>query len=178
MMKQFLFFLLLGVLLTSGSHAKSKVSVEEVVKTSFKNVTAVEPKQLILTRSQFSKVKSRAKTAIKTKVYRYYNIMSKSKKLGVGVLITRKVRSKKATILYAFDISGILRFSEIMAFGEPPEFIPGKIWMQQLQNQKSTAKLTVGKDIPTISGSTLSASSITEGARVARAIYEIVLKSK
>lgn len=177
-MKQFLFFLLLGVLLTSGSHAKSKVSVEEVVKTSFENVSAVEPKQLILSKAQFSKVRSRAKTAITTKVYRYYNIMGKSKKLGVAVLITRKVRSKKATVLYAFDSSGRLRFSEIMAFGEPPEYIPSSIWMGQLQDQKPTAKLTVGKDIPTISGSTLSARSISEGARVARAIYETVLKSK
>ena len=177
-MKQFLFFLLLGVLLTSGSNAKSKVSVEEVVKTSFKNVSAVEPKSLILTKAQFSKVRTEAKAAIKTKVYRYYDIMDKSKKLGVCVLITRKVRSKKATILYAFDNKGTLRFSEIMAFGEPPEYIPSSIWMGQLQDQKKTAKLTVGKDIPTISGSTLSARSLTEGARVARAIYEIVLKSK
>ena len=177
-MKQFLFFLLLGVLLTSGSHAKSKVSVEEVVKTSFKHVSAVEPKSLILTKAQFSKVRTEAKAAIKTKVYRYYNIMSKSKKVGVGVLVTRKIRAKKATVLYAFDNKGTLRFSEIMAFGEPPEYIPSSIWMGQLQNQKLTAKLTVGKDIPTISGSTLSARSITEGARVARAIYETVLKSK
>jgi len=177
-MKQFLFFLLLGVFLTSGSHAKSKVSVEEVVKTSFKNVSAVEPKSLILTQAQFSKVRTEAKAAMKTKVYRYYNIMSKSKKLGVGVLITRKVRSKKATVLYAFDKKGTLHFTEIMAFGEPPEFIPSSIWMGQLQDQKKTAKLTVGKDIPTISGSTLSARSLTEGARVARAIYKTVLKSK
>lgn len=175
-MKQFLFFLLLGVLLTSGSNAKSKVSIEEVVKTSFKNVSAVEPKHLILNKAQFSKVRSRAKTAITTKVYRYYNIMGKSKKLGVAVLITRKVRSKKATVLYAFDNSGTLRFTEIMAFGEPPEYIPSKIWMSQLQNRDESVTLTVGKDIPTISGSTLSARSITEGARVARAIYEIVLK--
>ena len=176
MMKQFLFFLLLGVLLTSGSNAKSKVSIEEVVKTSFKNVSAVEPKHLILNKEQFSKVRSRAKTAITTKVYRYYNIMGKSKKLGVAVLITRKVRSKKATVLYAFDNSGTLRFTEIMAFGEPPEYIPSKIWMCQLQNRGESVTLTVGKDIPTISGATLSARSITEGARVARAIYEIVLK--
>jgi hypothetical protein len=177
-MKQFLFFLLLGVLLTSGSHAKAKVSVEEVVKTSFKNVSAVEPKSLILSSKQFKEVRSHAKAAIKTKVYRYYDIVSSGKSIGKAVLITRKVRSKKATVLYAFDKKGTLRFSEIMAFGEPPEFIPSKIWMTQLQKQKPSAKLTVGKDIPTISGSTLSASSITEGARVARAIYEIVLKSK
>ncbi|OYY55785.1 MAG: hypothetical protein B7Y52_04850, partial [Sulfurovum sp. 28-43-6] len=84
--------------------------------------------------------------------------------------------SKKATVLYAFEPNGTLRFTEIMAFGEPPEYIPGKAWMSQLQNKETSALLTVGKDIPTVSGSTLSARSVTEGARIARAIYEIVLK--
>ena len=177
-MKTFLCSMLLGVAMTSGVLAKSKVSVNEVIESSFSSVTKVEPKALILTQAQFKKVRSSAKTAMDTKVYRYYNILSKAKKLGTAVLITRKVRSKKATVLYAFDNKGTLRFSEIMAFGEPPEFIPSKIWMSQLQNQKPTAKLTIGKDIPTISGATLSARTISEGARVARALYEIVLKNK
>jgi len=177
-MKYIFNILLLGVFFTSGSCAKSNVSVKEVIETSFDNVGTIEPKSLILSSAQFKQVRSRAKAAIKTKVYRYYDIVSAGKSIGKAVLITRKVRSKKATVLYAFDKKGTLRFSEIMAFGEPPEFIPSKIWMTQLQKQKPTAKLTVGKDIPTISGSTLSASSITEGARVARAIYEIVLKNK
>ena len=177
-MKQFFFFLVLGVLFASSSFAKSTVSVKEVIETSFKNVTAIEKKALILSTKQFKKVRSYAKAAIKTKVYRYYDIRSAAKSIGKAVLITRKVRSKKATVLYAFDKKGTLVFSEIMVFGEPPEFIPSKIWMSQLQLQKTTAKLSIGKDIPTISGSTLSASSITEGARVARAIYNIVLKYK
>ena len=177
-MKQFFFALMLGVCLTSGSFAKSKVSVEEVIKTSFEDVTTIEPKHLILTKEQFIQIRSHAKTSIDTKVYRYYTIKGNTKDLGKAVLITRKVRSNKATILYAFDNKGALRFSEIMVFGEPPEYIPSSIWMGQLQNQKPTAKLTVGKDIPTISGSTLSALTITEGARVARALYETILKSK
>lgn len=177
-MKQFFFFLLLGVLLTLGSVAKTNASVKDVIETSFKNVSAIDTKSLILSATQFKKVRSYAKAAIKTKIYRYYDIQSGGKSLGKAVLITRKVRSKKATVLYAFNTKGTLRFSEIMAFGEPPEYIPSKIWMTQLQEQMPSAKLTVGKDIPTISGSTLSASSITKGARVARAIYEIVLKHK
>ena len=78
--------------------------------------------------------------------------------------------------MYAFDMSGRLKFTEIMAFSEPPEFMPGKRWMRQLQNKSASETLMVGKDIPTISGATLSARSVTEGARVARAIYEIILK--
>ena len=177
-MKQFFFMVLLGVLITTSSYAKSKVSVTEVIESSFERVSNINPQALILTATQFKEVRKKAHTAMDTKVYRYYNILSKAKKVGTAVLITRKVRSKKATVLYAFDSKGTLRFSEIMAFGEPPEFIPSKIWMSQLQNQKPTAKLTVGKDIPTISGATLSARTISEGARVARAIYEIVLKQK
>ena len=175
-MKQIFFTLLLGTLLSQGSVAGSKASVDEVIKSSFTGVSTIDPKQIILTKEQFSQVQSRAKAAVRTKVYRYYDIKSKNERLGYAVLIARKVRGKKATVLYAFDNSGRLKFTEIMAFGEPPEYIPNKTWMAQLQNRDTSAALTVGKDIPTISGSTLSARSITEGARVARAIYEIVLK--
>lgn len=175
-MKNIFFTLLLGILLSQSGVAKTKISVKSVISSSFSEVSAIEPKQIILTKKQFTKVQSRAKAAVRTKVYRYYDIKSGTKSIGYAVLISRKVRTKKATVLYAFDNAGKLKFTEIMAFGEPPEFIPSKTWMGQLQNQESTTKLTVGKDIPTISGSTLSARSITEGARVARAIYEIVLK--
>ena len=86
------------------------------------------------------------------------------------------MRTKKATVLYVFDKAGKLKFTEIMAFGEPPEFKPNQQWMGQFRNKTSSAALTMGKDIPTISGSTLSARGISEGARIARAVYETVLK--
>ena len=175
-MKQIFSVVLFGIILSQSITAKTNTSVDDVVKTSFSGVSAVEPKQLILTQQQFDQVQSRAKTSVRTKVYRYYDIRGEAKSLGVAVLIAREVRSKKATVLYAFDHAGTLRFTEILAFGEPPEYIPGKTWMSQLQNKDASALLTVGKDIPTVSGSTLSARSITEGARIARAIYEIVLK--
>ena len=177
-MKQIFLTLLLGTLLSQNSVASSKASVDEVIKSSFTEVSTIDPKQIILTKKQFSQVQSRAKAAVRTKIYRYYDIKSTTKRLGYAVLIARKVRGKKATVLYAFDNAGTLKFTEIMAFGEPPEYIPNKTWMSQLQDKDASATLTIGKDIPTISGSTLSARSITEGARVARAIYEIVLKSK
>ena len=175
-MKQIFFTLLLGTLLSQSSVAGNKASVDDVIKSSFTGVITIDPKQIILTKKQFSQVQSRAKAAVRTKIYRYYDIKSKTQRLGYEVLVSRKVRGKKATVLYAFDNCGRLKFTEIMAFGEPPEYMPNKTWMSQLQDKDASATLTVGKDIPTISGSTLSARSITEGARVARAIYEIVLK--
>ncbi len=175
-MTRIFLILLLGMTLSQSSIAKTNVSIEKAVKTSFTSVSVVEAKQIVLTKVQYEKIKKRAKTAVRTKIYRYYAIKSGTKTIGYGVLITRKVRTKKATVLYAFDLGGKLKFSEIMAFGEPPEFIPNKQWMAQFKNQTSSAALTMGKDIPTISGSTLSARTISDGARIARAIYETVLK--
>ena len=174
-------FFIWAVLLCLGFNfvfAKSAASVKAVIESSFDQVKSIEAKSIILTGDQVKEVRTLAKAPLDTKVYRYYDIIGRSGTLGKGVLITRKVRAKKATVLYAFDKKGTLRFSEIMRFDEPPEYIPSQTWMGQLQEQKPSAKLTVGKDIPTISGSTLSALSITEGARVARALYEIILKSK
>jgi len=175
-MKKLIITLLLGIALSQSSFAKTQVSIEKVVKSSFSGVTSVDAKQLILTKEQFNKIKKRAKTAVKTKIYRYYEFKNGSKLVGYGVLISRKVRTKNATILYAFDMSGKLKFSEIMGFGEPPEFIPNKQWMAQFKEKPGSAALTMGKDIPTISGSTLSARCISDGARIARAIFEVVLK--
>ncbi len=169
---------LLGLLVvfTSVGMAKGNAKVASVIESSFVEVDDIEAKSLILSSSEYAKVKRLAKASVPTKVYRYYDILSKGKSIGKGVLISRKVRTKKATVLYVFDSKGRLRFSEIMAFAEPPEFIPSKQWMTQLQNQSPTAPLQVGKDIPTISGATLSARTITEGARVAKAIYHTVLR--
>ncbi len=175
-MKKIFSTLFFGILLSQSVVANNKASVDDVIKSSFSEASTIEPKQIILTKEQFSGVQSKAKAAVRTKVYRYYTIKGASESLGYAVLITREVRAKKATVLYAFDNFGTLKFTEIMAFGEPPEYIPGKAWMGQLQNRDASTLLTVGKDIPTISGSTLSARSITEGARIARAIYEIIIK--
>jgi len=175
-MNKLLLILLLGILFSQSSVAKTPASIEKVVKSSFSGVTAVEAKQLILTKAQHAAIQKRARTAVRTKIYRYYEFKNGSKLVGYGVLISRKIRTKNATILYAFDMTGKLKFSEIMGFGEPPEFIPNKQWMAQFKERPKTAALTMGKDIPTISGSTLSARCVSDSARIARAIFELVLK--
>jgi len=174
--KKLFLILFFGVLLSQSSMAKNNASIDKVIKSSFSNVTNIESKNLILTKAQHAKIQAGAKAPVRTKIYRYYVIKSSSNTVGHGVLVTRKMRTKKATVLYAFDLNGKLKFTEIMAFAEPPEFKPNKQWMAQFQNKNSSAKLTMGKDIPTISGSTLSARGISEGARIARAIYQTVLK--
>jgi len=168
--------ILFGIFLSQSSMAKTFPSIDEVIHASFPKSTKMAKHSIILSKKQFSQIQQKAKAKVTTKVYRYYTLSNSGKTIGYAILGFRKVRTKKATVLYGFDMKGTLIFTEIMAFGEPPEFIPSSIWMGQLQKKSASSQLTVGKDIPTISGATLSARSLTNGARVARAIYEIVLK--
>ncbi|HFS85354.1 MAG TPA: hypothetical protein ENK72_01920 [Epsilonproteobacteria bacterium] len=175
-MKKVLWIALWGILFPGMLSAKGTPSVEVVINASFEKVTEVKPRQLILSSAQHKQIQQQAKAPVRTKIYRYYTIHSGDRTIGHGVLITRKVRTKKATVLYAFDQQGTLKFTEIMVFREPPEYIPNQAWMNQFDNAETSALLTMGKDIPTISGATLSARTISDGARIARAIYQIVLK--
>jgi len=150
--------------------AKVNERIENAVAGSFPEVSDIEAKRLILSAKEADAIQKRAGAKLETKIYRYYRILSKGKSVGYGVLIARKVRTKRATVLYTFDPSGRLRFAEIISFGEPPEYIPGDIWMGQFKERDTGAALKMGKDIPTISGATLSARSISDGARIARAI--------
>ncbi|SFV90593.1 hypothetical protein MNB_SV-4-918 [hydrothermal vent metagenome] len=176
MMKKMIVALVVFALGVQTLEAKANVKVEQAVKGSFPNVDSIEPKQLTLTETKLETVQKAAKAKLGTKVYRYYLFKHTDKTVGYGVLIARKVRTKKATVLYAFTPEGTLKFAEIMVFGEPPEYTPNDSWMGQFRQKSVTAPLKMGSDVSAISGATLSARSITDGARVARAIFQYVIK--
>jgi hypothetical protein len=167
--------LLLLLLMGSGQIlAKVNGKIEEAVSGSFPNVNHIEAKQLMLTNGQITQIQQDAKAALKPTTYRYYVLKHDDQTVGYAILIARKVRTKKAVVLYAFDGSGTLKFTEVMAFGEPPEFKPSNTWMGQFSNKGASAPLKMGSDIPTISGATLSARMVSDGARIARALLKII----
>ena len=55
-------------------------------------------------------------------------------------------------------------------------FSPGR--QKQFHNIPTDKKLRLNKEIPTITGATLSAKSIVDGSRLAFAFYEEMLKGK
>jgi len=152
------------------------IGVEVLLKDSIENVSDIKKSKLILSKKELLKVKKIAKTALKSRLYRFYKVKSNHKLKGYAILISRKVRSKKATVLYFIDTKANLLFTEILAFLEPPEFKPNSQWLSQFKNRDKSIKLKVGEDIPTITGATLSARNIADGARVARTIFEVKLK--
>ncbi len=151
------------------------LDIESMIKESYKDNVTIQKKRLMLSKDELLKIKKMAKLPVKSKLYRYYEVKKDDKTIAYAILIAQKVRTKKATILY-FIKDEKVKFIEILAFLEPHEYIPKDSWIQQFKDKNILEPFKVGKDIPTISGATLSAKTITDSARLAIALYRLKLK--
>lgn len=173
-MKPFFFVcMLFGTLL----YSKVLVSPIEAMQENYGNHTVISKKNIILSKAQFKNIQKDARAKLDTKIYRIYKATKDEKVLGYGMLINRKVRSKNAVVLY-FISQNILLGIEIIAFNEPLEYLPAKRWNEQFINIDTDKTLQLNRDIPSISGATLSAKSVVEGSRLAFALYNELLKGK
>ena len=153
----------------------AKPDVISIIKENYASDVNIKRDKIILSKEELSSIKKMAKLPVKSKLYRYYQVTKENKIVGFAILISQKVRTKKATVLYFIE-DGKMKFIEILAFLEPKEYIPKDIWMGQFDDKNISDSFSIGKDIPTISGATLSAKSLTDGARLAIALYNTKLK--
>jgi len=177
-MKHILLLSLLIFSLTKSLSAEVLLSPIDAMKENYSKTATISKKNILLSGEKFHKIQSDAKVKLQTKIYRIYIAKENAKILGYGILINKKVRSKNAVVMYLITKEGILKGIEIIAFNEPHEYIPSKTWTSQFQNIPTNKMLKLSRDIPTITGATLSARSVTDGSRIAFALYNELLKEK
>jgi hypothetical protein len=158
----------------TAAQASVLISPIDAMKSTFAAQAEVSKKNRLLTKKQAAAVAKQAHMKLSTKIYRIYTATLNEKPVGYGVLITRKVRQKDAAVLYMITPKGTIDSIEIIAFNEPPEYMPNRSYTKQFSGKDTNDTLRVGKDIPTISGATLSARNVTDGARLALAVFYVL----
>jgi hypothetical protein len=174
MKKIFIYILFIFALPLS---AKILISPVDAMKYAYGQESEISKKNILLSSQQAARITEEAKVKLDTKIFRIFKAIKADKVLGFGILVNNKVRSKNAVVIYFITPQSILKGIEIIAFNEPDEYIPSKEWNSQFQNIETTKMLRSSKEIPTITGATLSARSITDSSRVAFALYNEVLKN-
>lgn len=134
----------------------------------------VETQNIILSDSQLQQLIKTSQQSIESKLYRLYLAKNGDKTAGYGVLMNKKVRTKTAVVLYLIGMDSKIKSIEIVAFNEPMEYLPTTTWLKVFDQKSSGNTLKLNQDIPTTTGATLSARAITDGARAALALLEIV----
>ena len=170
-------FILYSLLCSALLSATVLVSPIEAMKEHYPPHATITKKNILLSHKNFTIIQKSARAKLNTKIYRIYTAKVDDKILGFGILINRKVRSKNAVILY-FISKNILEDIEIIAFNEPREYLPTKKWNAQFHNISTHKMLKLSREIPSISGATLSARSVTDASRIAFALYNQLLKEK
>ena len=160
-------------------NAKLIISPFDAMKIAYGDDVEISKKNILLKKQQVKKILKDAKVRkLHSKIIRVFKAEKNHALLGYGVLITRVMRTKTVTVLYIITKDGVLQSSEIIAFNEPAEYMPSKTWLKQFKNISTNKRLVVSKDIPTITGATLTARGLVDGSRVAFAFYKEILEDE
>lgn len=171
-------YLLLSFLLLLNLDAAILLTPFEAIHNAYGKDVTVSKRNILITSDQASAITKIAKQKLSTKIYRTFKVEKGSKIIAYGVLTVNKMRTKDAVVLFLINLKGSIESVHTVAFNEPPEFVPNDTWNTLFVNKDKSNTLRVGKDIPTITGATLSARGYADGARLALAVYDVVLKAK
>ncbi|MCJ7765657.1 MAG: FMN-binding protein [Thiovulaceae bacterium] len=171
-------FIILTVILMASLQAKLRVTPFDAIYAVYGNEVQIEKKNVLLTIDKAEAVYKKAEMPTGSKIIRTFTVTKEEKPVAYAILISRVVRTKNAAVLYIISPEGIIESVEVIAFNEPPEYTPSKIYVDQFKGKTSQDTLRVGKDIPTVTGATMGARNVTDGARLALALFELLFKEK
>ncbi len=150
------------------------IKPEESLKSLFPE-GKIQKKNILLSKKQAEKVRELSKIKLKSKIITVYIVKKDDKSTAYGILDTHKVRTKNEAVLYVLDDSCSLLDIEIIAFYEPPEYIPSDRWLSIFEGKGKKEDI---KQIPNITGATLSARAIKKHAVKSIAICRVLFGDK
>jgi len=153
------------------------ISPIDAMKEAYDLNATITKKNVLLSNTKYKNIQKNAKTKLDTKIYRIFTAKKDDKILGYGVLVSRKVRSKNGVVLYFIKNNNLLGI-EVIAFNEALEYLTTDRWNSQFEDINTSKMLRLNRDIPSITGATMSARSVVEGSRIAFAVYNELVKGK
>jgi len=153
------------------------ISPIDAMKEAYDLNATITKKNFLLSNTKYKNIQKNAKTKLDTKIYRIFTAKKDDKILGYGVLVSRKVRSKNGVVLYFIKNNNLLGI-EVIAFNEALEYLTTDRWNSQFEDINTAKMLRLNRDIPSITGATMSARSVVESSRIAFAVYNELVKGK
>ena len=156
------------VLFANIAFAKT-ISREEALKAAFPGAEILS-QVIFLTDPEKHEVERVSGTSVSTVLVANYRALQNGKEIGRAYLDTHTVRTKKESLLVILHPDGTLKRVEVVAFLEPPEYMPSQRWYQQFEGKAFGENLKLERDIHAVTGATLTAKATTEAVRRVMAI--------
>jgi Na+-translocating ferredoxin:NAD+ oxidoreductase RnfG subunit len=167
---------ILLVFFVSVCSAKT-ISREEALKAAFPGAE-VRSQVLFLTDVEKKEAEKVSGSLITTALVARYDVVQNGKAVGRAYLDTHTIRTKKESLLVILNPDSTLKRVEVVAFLEPPEYMPPDRWYRQFDARRLNESLKLDRDIHAVTGATLTAKATTEAVRRVMAIDALVQQRK
>jgi len=172
-----LLILILSLSFLGFSQAGLLIKPEQAFKEQFPNAQ-IKKKNILLKKEQVQQIQNLAKSKLTSSIITVYTVKKQNKPIAYGIIHTHKVRTKKETVLFTLTPDCKIKDIEIIAFYEPPEYMPSERWLKTFEGKSIKNQLKLKRDIPNITGATLSSKAITLSSKQVVSICEVVFKGK
>lgn len=136
----------------------------------------IERHTAYLTEEQARRVEDLSGESLQRHVVPYYVGREEGKVIGYAFTDSHLVRTLPESVLFGLDDAGRIRSTEILSFDEPSEYLPSPRWLKQFEQQALDDRLSLKRDIRTLTGATISSRVVTEAARRVLALYQVIIR--
>lgn len=171
--KVFALALLVGFL---APHARAVVyaSREQALARAFPPPATIERRTHFLTPDQVERASREARSKVESALVVAYVGKKDGKPLGTAYFDTHLVRTLTETILVTIRLDGTVGAVEVLAFGEPEDYLPRAGWLKLFEGRRLDRELAVGRGLAHVSGATLTTSAIADAVRRILAVHAIL----
>lgn len=135
----------------------------------------IEIKNIVITDSQRARVKELSGVKFEDRLVTFYLVKYNSGVKAYAYVDIHIVRTHPEVVLYVLNERGEIDIIKILSFREPPEYMADENWLKYLKG-KTLGKdlLRLRRDVPNMTGATLTSKAITDNARKVIALWKII----
>jgi len=163
---------------STGAGADGFASKDEVLRNVFPDADRFEEKLVTLDDKQVKIVQALARAELPSRLVTEYVGWKQNAVTGYAFIDSPIVRTLPGTLMVALSPDGSVRNVEILAFYEPPDYLPMKPWLRQFDDRKLNPALKLHGEINGIAGATMSSQAVVGSVRRALALYQVLVKGK
>lgn len=164
----------LGLAPVVSALAHVYVLPDELLSREFPGAT-VERRPLYLSRAEQERLRQEPGLERIGRFFTFYVAKANGAVVGYGVFDTHRVRTKEETLFVAISPDGRVRRVEVVSFFEPEEYLAPRRWLDLLTGKSGADSFQAGRDLPVITGATLTTGAISRTVKKVLAIHRLRL---
>ena len=165
-------YVMMVVCLAHTANAQVIMTTGEAMKLAFPDCQIHRSTVLLDESKQAAIEKICGQKILKSMVFPYV-ATRKGELVGTAWFDVHKVRSKKQLLMVVLDPQQNVQRVELLAFAEPKKYQPRKRWLRKFNKQK-LGGAQAGKDVPRITGATLTVRASTRCVQRTMALHRVV----